>query len=253
MTIMEAAPLIKERVTSRQIVEHYGYKPDRGGYICCPFHGEKTPSLKVHKSGWYCYGCHEGGDVIEFVRLYERCRFAQAVAKVDMFFNLGLVKAEKVSLADLYAARQTEQTKRKADHALRASKTAFSARLDKDWAECWEAYRAAHSTPAGLRTALLWWNMAIAEDMLEYIDYFQELTAAASDQATLSDLMARYEKGVNRNADGGILGLAKKTNVQADHRDVPVSAGGHVRRDDPAEQAVQQAGTACRWQMGAVG
>lgn len=247
MTIMEAAPIIKERVTSRQIVEYYGFKPDRSGYICCPFHGEKTGSLKVHKSGWYCYGCHEGGDVIEFVRLMERCRFAQAVAKVDTYFNLMLVKAEKVSLADLYTTRATEQTKRKADHALRASKTAFSARLDKDWADCWQVYINAHSTPAGERTVILWWQMAIAEDLLEYIDYFQELVAACADGSGLSELQCRYEKGVKRNAEGRIIGYPGEPEafVQADHRDVPDAAGGALRGDGQDEQADQQARAAC--------
>lgn len=253
MTIMEAAPIIKERITSRQIIEHYGYKPDRGGYICCPFHGEKTASLKVHKSGWYCYGCHEGGDAIEFVRLYERCRFAQAVAKLDMFFNLGLVKSEKVSLQDIYARRKTEQDKRKAEHALIASKTAFSARLDKDWAECWEKYREGWSTPANQRNAMLWWNMAISEDMLEYIDYYQELTAKADSVKAVEELEARYEKGVYRYADGSLIGGKQKADVQADDRDLPDAAGGYVRGNGPVEQAVQQAGAVDRRQVGVVG
>ena len=223
MTIMEAAPIIKKTVTSRQVVEHYGFKPDRGGYICCPFHGEKTASLKVHKSGWYCYGCHEGGDAVEFIRLFERCRFNQAVAKADLYFGLGLVKAEKVTLDEIYKKRKTDQDKRKADHALNASKKAFSALLEKDWAECWDEYREAWSTPADRRTAILWWNMAIAEDMLEYIDYYMELTTAATTGEEVSSLMARYEKGVNRNADGTVLnGTGKPTaDIQADHRNVP--------------------------------
>lgn len=245
MTIMEAAPIIKRTVTSRQIVEHYGFKPDRGGYLCCPFHGEKTASLKVHKSGWYCYGCHEGGDAIEFVRLYERCRFAQAVAKVDMYFNLGLVKAEKVSLSDIYRRRANEKSKRDADRALSAAKTAFSARLDKDWADCWAVYRDAWSAPADRRNASQWWNMAEADDMLEYIDYYQELTTGADSEEALSTLMVRYEKGVNRRADGRVIGGRPETNLQADHRDVPDAAGGHFRGVDPDEPDVQQARAIC--------
>lgn len=253
MTIMEAAPIIKERVSSRQIIEYYGYKPDRSGYLCCPFHGEKTASLKVHKSGWYCYGCHEGGDAIQFVKLHERCRFAQAVAKLDLYFNLGLVKSEKVSLQDIYARRRTAQETRKAEHALVASKAAFSARLDKDWAECWATYREGWSTPADQRNAKLWWDMAIAEDMLEYIDYFQELTSAVRTQAEMDEVAARYDKGVYRYADGSLIGGRQKADVQADDRDLPDAAGGYVRGDGPAEQAVQQAGTTDRRQVGAVG
>jgi hypothetical protein len=241
MTIMEAAPIIKERITSRQIMEYYGFKPNRGGYICCPFHGEKTPSLKVHKSGWYCYGCHEGGDAIEFVRLYERCRFAQAVAKIDMLFNLGLVKAEKVSLADIYRKRAEQKKHRDEEHALSASKTAFSARLDADWADCWATYRDAWSTPADHRNARQWWNMAEAEDMLEYIDYYQELTMKADSGEALAELMARYERGVHRNADGRVISGKPETDLQADDRNVSDAAGGHIRGFDTPEQAVQQA------------
>ena len=241
MTIMEAAPIIKKQVTSRQVVEHYGFKPDRGGYICCPFHGEKTASLKVHKSGWYCYGCHEGGDAVEFIRLYERCRFPQAVAKADLYFGLNLIKAEKVSLSDIYTRRQNEQAQRKAEHALRATKTAFSARLDKDWVECWQAYRDGWSTQIDSRTASQWWNMAEAKDMMEYIDYYQELTMKADSLEAMSDLMGRYEKGVNRNANGTVTCHGAQADIQANYRDVPDAAGGHVRGDDPAEQAIQQA------------
>lgn len=241
MTIMEAAPIIKQTVTSLQIVGHYGFTPNRGGYICCPFHGEKTPSLKVHKSGWYCYGCHEGGDAIEFVRLFERCRFNQAVAKVDMYFNLGLVKAEKVSLADIYRKRTEQKKQRDEEHALIAAKTAFSARLDADWADCWAVYRDAWSTPADRRNARQWWNMAEAEDMLEYIDYYQELTMKADSGDALAELMARYEKGVHRNADGRVISGKPEANLQADDRNVSDSAGGHLRGLDTSEQAVQQA------------
>lgn len=241
MTIMEAAPIIKGTISAKQIVEHYGFTPNRGGYICCPFHGEKTPSLKVHKSGWYCYGCHEGGDAVEFVRLYERCRFNQAVAKVDMYFNLGLVKAEKVSLAGIYRNRQELKKRRNEEHALNASKTAFSARLDADWADCWATYRDAWSTPADRRNARQWWNMAEAEDMLEYIDYYQEKTTEADSGETLAELMARYEKGVHRNADGRVISGKPEANLQANDRDVSDAAGGYIRGLDTPEQAIQQA------------
>ena len=35
---------------------------------CCPFHGEKTASFHVDgdKKFYYCFGCHQSGDVIKF-------------------------------------------------------------------------------------------------------------------------------------------------------------------------------------------
>ena len=50
----------------------------------CPFHQEKTPSFSVHpvKQMYYCFGCHEGGDVFKFVMAMERCEFPEAVRTV---------------------------------------------------------------------------------------------------------------------------------------------------------------------------
>ena len=41
----------------------------RGGkaWMACPLHGEKTPSLRLFEEaerGWYCFGCHAGGDAV---------------------------------------------------------------------------------------------------------------------------------------------------------------------------------------------
>lgn len=50
----------------------------------CPFHREKTPSFSVnpHKQIFYCFGCHKGGDVFNFVREYENLSFMEAVRRL---------------------------------------------------------------------------------------------------------------------------------------------------------------------------
>lgn len=32
----------------------------------CPFHSDKTPSMKINETYYYCFGCHATGDVIDF-------------------------------------------------------------------------------------------------------------------------------------------------------------------------------------------
>ena len=38
-------------------------------WACCPFHNEKTPSFEVDSRSqmYYCFGCHKGGNVFNFV------------------------------------------------------------------------------------------------------------------------------------------------------------------------------------------
>ncbi len=47
----------------------------------CPFHTEKTPSFFVHEENqtFYCFGCHQGGDVFHFLMLQERLTFPEAL------------------------------------------------------------------------------------------------------------------------------------------------------------------------------
>ncbi|MBC6002829.1 DNA primase [Paeniclostridium hominis] len=47
----------------------------------CPFHGEKTPSFYINTSKqiYKCFGCGEGGDVINFIMKIENLEFMDAV------------------------------------------------------------------------------------------------------------------------------------------------------------------------------
>ena len=56
---------VKEQVTAREAAEFYGHKVNRNGMMCCPFHDDRTPSMKVDKN-FICFGCQEKGDVIDF-------------------------------------------------------------------------------------------------------------------------------------------------------------------------------------------
>lgn len=49
-------------------------------WACCPFHNEKTPSFEVDSRSqmYYCFGCHKGGNVFNFVMEMEHMEFMDA-------------------------------------------------------------------------------------------------------------------------------------------------------------------------------
>lgn len=81
---------VKEKVSTTEAARYYGYEPNRAGFVCCPFHGEKTPSLKLFDDGFYCFGCGAGGSVIDFVGKLFSLDPLGAVRRMDQDFRLGL-------------------------------------------------------------------------------------------------------------------------------------------------------------------
>jgi DNA primase len=61
---------------------------------CCPFHKEKTPSFSVSptKEIFYCFGCHKGGSVFNFVMEIEGVGFGEAVKIVAEKVGMPLPK-----------------------------------------------------------------------------------------------------------------------------------------------------------------
>jgi DNA primase len=77
-----------EQVRSRARIDdvvsaHVTLKPAGSGSLkgLCPFHDEKTPSFQVTPARglYYCFGCGEGGDVIDFVEKINNLSFSEAV------------------------------------------------------------------------------------------------------------------------------------------------------------------------------
>ena len=90
--MIDLADQIKNLVTIQEVAERYGFHPNRSGYICCPFHNEKTASLKLYdgQRGFHCFGCGAGGTVIDFVMKLFDIPFRQAILRINADFALGL-------------------------------------------------------------------------------------------------------------------------------------------------------------------
>ena len=58
---------IKMAVSVKEAAEYYGLGVNRGNMVCCPFHNDRTPSMKLNEDYFYCFGCGVHGDVIDLV------------------------------------------------------------------------------------------------------------------------------------------------------------------------------------------
>ncbi len=74
---------VRERSDIYDVVSRYVTLTLKNGrfWACCPFHEEKTPSFTVSpdKGIFYCFGCHEGGNVFKFISKMEHITYFEAV------------------------------------------------------------------------------------------------------------------------------------------------------------------------------
>lgn len=84
---MAFSPAFLDELNNRnpieEVVGQYVALTRRGSNLfgLCPFHGEKTASFSVapEKGIYYCFGCHKGGSVINFIMEIENLSYPDAV------------------------------------------------------------------------------------------------------------------------------------------------------------------------------
>ena len=74
---------IRQSVSMQDVLMRYGLKTNRNGFMCCPFHNEKTGSFQVKQKTFKCHGCNEHGGIFDFVMKMENISFK------DAFLSLG--------------------------------------------------------------------------------------------------------------------------------------------------------------------
>jgi len=77
-----------------EVVGRYTHLKKAGGNYSglCPFHEEKTPSFSVNPADklYYCFGCGEGGDLLDFVQKKEGLDFGGAVELLAERYGIDL-------------------------------------------------------------------------------------------------------------------------------------------------------------------
>ncbi|MDF3288296.1 DNA primase [Streptomyces silvisoli] len=83
----EDVKAVRDAVPIDAVVSEYlQLRPAGGGNLkgLCPFHDEKSPSFQVSPSKglFYCFGCQEGGDTLDFVMKLDHLSFAETVERL---------------------------------------------------------------------------------------------------------------------------------------------------------------------------
>ena len=116
---------IKSRCDIASVISSYiNIKPSGSNYKgLCPFHGEKTPSFYINSSKqiYKCFGCGEGGDVINFIMRIENLEFMDAVKLLGNICGI-----EINTNIDEYTKERMKESKKFQDIHVQAARFYFS-------------------------------------------------------------------------------------------------------------------------------
>lgn len=106
---MDATEL-KESISMQDVCSRYGIEVNSKGFAICPFHSEKTASMRIYPGhrGFCCFGCGESGDIIHFVEKYFNIPFHAAVSKLALDFGLVTAPSKRISIIDVQRQGRAE-------------------------------------------------------------------------------------------------------------------------------------------------
>lgn len=119
---------VKAAVTPRMAAERYGLPIQQGSMTRCPFHNDRTPSMKLNEDYFYCFGCGASGDVIDLAaRLFSLSGYDAAKKLVTDF---GMTEQKPSILAKLQRRKSQAETERRCFRVL-----GDYLRILQDWKE----------------------------------------------------------------------------------------------------------------------
>ena len=78
---------IKHSVPPIEAAKRYGTV--KHGFMRCPFHADRTPSLKLYGDHFHCFGCGAHGDVIDLTAGLLGCSQVEAARRLEADFGSG--------------------------------------------------------------------------------------------------------------------------------------------------------------------
>ena len=218
---------LKRQADIVRVVQDYVQLKKKGAnwMACCPFHKEKTPSFSVSpvKEIFYCFGCHKGGSVFNFVMEMERVSFPDAIKLV----------AEKsgVPLPKLIDDSRFEARRHESEEVVELNKWAL---------EWWEQQLESSGEARIARDYLLrreiteetrkTFRLGYAPDSWDALSLYLRQKGASQDQIDRSGLVVKKEEGASYDRFRGRL-IFPVMDIQGK----PIAFGGRTLRDEDAK------------------
>lgn len=218
---------LKRQADIVRVVQDYVQLKKKGAnwMACCPFHKEKTPSFSVSpaKEIFYCFGCHKGGSVFNFVMEMERVAFPEAIKLV----------AEKsgVPLPKLIEDSRFEARRNEADEVVQLNKwalewwelqleTSGEGRIARDYLNRREITDETRKT----------FRLGYAPDSWEALSIHLRQKGATQEQIERSGLVVKKDEGGSYDRFRGRL-IFPVMDIQGK----PIAFGGRTLRDEDAK------------------
>ncbi len=218
---------LKRQADIVRVIQDYVQLKKKGAswMACCPFHKEKTPSFSVSptKEIFYCFGCHKGGSVFNFVMEMERCGFPEAIKIV----------AEKIGmpLPKLVDDSRFEARRQESDRVIDLNKWAL---------EWWEQQLESSSEGRVARDYLKrreitdetrkTFRLGYAPDSWEALSIYLRQKGAPQEQIEKSGLVVKKEEGGSYDRFRGRL-IFPVMDIQGR----PIAFGGRTLKDEDAK------------------
>ncbi|HEU4711352.1 MAG TPA: DNA primase [Pyrinomonadaceae bacterium] len=218
---------LKRQADIVRVIQDYVQLKKKGAnwMACCPFHKEKTPSFSVSpaKEIFFCFGCHKGGTVFNFVMEIERVPFPEAIKIV----------ADKVGmpLPKMVDDGRFEARRQEADEVIQLNSWAL------DW---WQ--KQLESSPEG-RIARDYLNqrqltedtqktfrLGYAPDSWEALSSYLRQKGATQQQIERSGLVVKKDEGGSYDRFRGRLIVPV-----FDHQGRPIAFGGRTLKNEDAK------------------
>ena len=107
---------VKAAVHPRMAAERYGLPIQQGSMVCCPFHNDRTPSMKLNEDYFYCFGCGAHGDVVALTTQLFDLPPAEAAKKLAGDF--GITEQKPSVLAKLKRSKSQAELESRSFRAL---------------------------------------------------------------------------------------------------------------------------------------